>query len=241
MIEVYGRRKPGMKYADLHTHSNVSSDTKIFGCKPEKIPKLALKSRLNTVAITDHHEIRGAEIAREYAAKHNLPIDVVVGIEVSTPQGHVVGLYVEHSMGRAKSIEEAIYKIREQGGIVIIPHPFLRPALGNTPLGIKEHVLVDLLNSKDPKLKPDGFEVYSESVEDYVILRGGKVKDTNILALAFYQKHKAQLGAAISVSDSHGFTIGNARTGYIKNLKEEIEKGTTTAFIPKEYEIFKDI
>ncbi len=75
--------------ADLHVHSLYSDG----GQTPEAIVRAAA-GRLAVVAITDHDEIAGAVRGREFARRHaELGVDVVVGEEISTLNGHLLGLY----------------------------------------------------------------------------------------------------------------------------------------------------
>ena len=71
------------------------------------------------MAVTDHGEIDGAlEIAKI------APFKVIIGEEVLTPYGEIIGLFIKEKIASPCSPEEAISKIKKQGGIVVIPHPF---------------------------------------------------------------------------------------------------------------------
>src|SRR5215510_15021122 len=77
--------------ADLHVHSIWSDGSQT----PAAIVKAAA-GHVDVLAITDHDEIRGALAAREFAREHpELGLDVVVGEEVSTLNGHVLALWIE--------------------------------------------------------------------------------------------------------------------------------------------------
>jgi pimeloyl-ACP methyl ester carboxylesterase len=77
--------------ADLHVHTQWSDGAQ----RPESIVN-AVRGRLDVLAITDHDEIRGAFRAREWAlARPELGVDVVVGEEISTLNGHLLGLFLE--------------------------------------------------------------------------------------------------------------------------------------------------
>jgi predicted metal-dependent phosphoesterase TrpH len=74
--------------ADLHVHSHWSDGAQ----SPERIVRAAV-GRADVVGLTDHDEIRGALRAREFARAHpELGVDVVVGEEISTLNGHLIGL-----------------------------------------------------------------------------------------------------------------------------------------------------
>lgn len=220
MKEIFGRYSEGMKIGDLHVHTNVSVDTRNGGLDPEEVVELASETGLSIVAITDHHSIAGAEKARNYASKYESPTEVIVGIEVSTDKGHIIGLYVREPIQKT-SLEDAIYQIHRQGGLVIVPHPFLRP------IGLSEDSLREIINDPSNGLWFDGFELFSQGARDVFHARNGASVDSNRLALEFYKNYSRNLGAPISSSDSHGITIGRARTAYHGNFGKAIEENIT--------------
>jgi predicted metal-dependent phosphoesterase TrpH len=90
----------------------------------------AREQGLGAIAVTDHNEISGALEAREQAARSRpgeAPLTVIVGEEVKTAeQGEVIGLFIEDKIPRGMTLEETIAAIREQDGLVYVPHPFDR-------------------------------------------------------------------------------------------------------------------
>lgn len=216
MKEILGTHEEGMKQADLHVHTNISFDAR-KGLSWQEVVEFAIETELDLVAITDHGETSGAGKAKEFVARRDLPIDIVSGIEISTDEGHIVGLYIDDPI-KTTSLRETIYQIHRHGGLVIVPHPFLRAALGNRPLGLGEEALLSIIEDSSGELIIDGFEVYSEGAREVFLKRKGRSIDSNSKALDFYNKHKEKLGAAISNSDAHKTTIGRARTAYHGNL-----------------------
>ncbi|HEY7648714.1 MAG TPA: CehA/McbA family metallohydrolase [Methylomirabilota bacterium] len=106
--------------ADLHVHSLWSDGAQ----RPSAIVRAAV-GRVNVVAITDHDEIRGAQDARAYALDHpHLGVDVVVGEEISTLNGHLLGLYLSERVPPGLSARESIALIHDQGGLAVAAHPF---------------------------------------------------------------------------------------------------------------------
>jgi predicted metal-dependent phosphoesterase TrpH len=106
--------------ADLHVHSAWSDGAQ----RPETIVK-ACAGRLDVVAITDHDEIQGALEARAFARdRRDLGVDVVVGEEISTLNGHLLGLYLEERVPPGLSAAETIARIHAQGGLAVAAHPF---------------------------------------------------------------------------------------------------------------------
>ena len=79
---------------------------------------------LGAIAITDHNVFSGAQEAVELARGRALR--VVPGEEVMTTSGEVIGLFLSEEIPRGQSMEDTVTAIRDQGGIVYLPHPFDR-------------------------------------------------------------------------------------------------------------------
>ena len=77
---------------------------------------------LSVIAITDHNTIEGALFAK--ALEDMYDFEVIVGEEISSRSGHVIGLFLEEHIPAGLSVSETIARIREQDGIAMIPHPF---------------------------------------------------------------------------------------------------------------------
>jgi predicted metal-dependent phosphoesterase TrpH len=102
---------------DLHIHSSFSSDGMM---DTKTIIKLAIKRKLNGIAITDHNTIKGGLEAKKYETKD---FKVIVGSEIMTDQGEVIGLFLSEEIN-AKNIMDVVNEIKAQDGIIVIPHPF---------------------------------------------------------------------------------------------------------------------
>lgn len=105
-----------MKY-DLHIHSKYSHDSILY---PKEIVKIALNKGLSGVAITDHNTIKGGLKAKLYETEH---FKIIVGSEINTDRGEIIGLFLEKEI-ISRSFYRVVEEIKEQGGIVVIPHPF---------------------------------------------------------------------------------------------------------------------
>ncbi|MBI2042655.1 MAG: PHP domain-containing protein [Candidatus Nealsonbacteria bacterium] len=118
--------------ADLHVHSNYSPDA--FSSVRDVLEK-AKNAQLDVVAITDHHTIEGAKEAEKLAADFGL--EVVVGEEILTQEGEVIGLFLKETIPPDLPILEAIQRIKRQGGLVFAPHPlsFWQDGVGEKLLG----------------------------------------------------------------------------------------------------------
>src|SRR5437868_224357 len=83
---------------------------------------------LDVIAITDHDTIEGALRAADYASRRPSAPGVIVGEEVSSRQGHILGLFLERRVRPGMSAAATVHAIHEQGGIAIAAHPFWRTA-----------------------------------------------------------------------------------------------------------------
>lgn len=90
----------------------------------ETVDIIAQHTSLSVVAITDHHTTEGAFVAREYAQRHSLNIEVIIGQEVTTGEGDVIGLYLQSTLPKFATATAAIEAIHQQGGLAVAPHPF---------------------------------------------------------------------------------------------------------------------
>ncbi len=102
--------------ADLHVHTTFSKDSIIT---PKDLVYYAKKAGLNAIAVTDHNQVEGARrIAKETSFL------IIPGTEVSSLNGHIVGLNVAELIPRDLSADETVERIHAAGGIAIACHPF---------------------------------------------------------------------------------------------------------------------
>ncbi len=100
---------------DFHVHTCYSHDSSIT---LKQVVSFAKRRKLDGVAITDHNTLKGALKLK------TREIIVIPGIEVSTLQGHLLGINVTTLIPPQRDIEETIQKIHDVGGIAVAPHPF---------------------------------------------------------------------------------------------------------------------
>jgi predicted metal-dependent phosphoesterase TrpH len=101
---------------DFHSHTMWSGDSTTT---PQEIEEAVVESGIDVLCVTDHNSIRGAETL---AAQ--LPCRVVVGEELRTHAGEIIGLFLTEHVPFGISPAEAAERIRAQGGLVYVPHPY---------------------------------------------------------------------------------------------------------------------
>ncbi|MFH0927038.1 MAG: PHP domain-containing protein [Candidatus Micrarchaeota archaeon] len=105
---------------DLHLHSSLSIDSLN---KPEDLVKKYHGLGFSGFAITDHSKFGAHKKAREYALAHDLKIEIIPACEFYTDKGEVIGLYLQEMINE-KNFESLCDEIHDQGGFVVLPHPF---------------------------------------------------------------------------------------------------------------------
>ena len=121
--ETTGKPAARRAFADFHIHTRFSRDSLM---KEEPFIRIAIERGLTHVAITNHNNVEGAIAVRDKVAELGLTdqLFVILGEEVSTADGEVVGIFLEKTIPRGLSANETADEIHRQGGLVSIPHPF---------------------------------------------------------------------------------------------------------------------
>ena len=101
----------------MHTHSEASPDSRTKIADQARAVRAA---RIDVICATDHNTIEGALRLRELADGFR----VVIGEEISSRDGEIIGLFLDRVVPRDLSAEETIARIHDQGGLVVVPHPF---------------------------------------------------------------------------------------------------------------------
>ena len=133
--------------ADLHVHTCYSIDclTPLEG-----IVERCARVGINCIAVADHNTIAGALKLREIA-----PFKVIVAEEILTSAGEIIGFFLNEEVPKGLSPQEAISRIKKQGGLVGIPHPFGRSLPWNSNLLTSPEILsqidvIEAFNSRTP-------------------------------------------------------------------------------------------
>lgn len=104
-----------MLTADLHCHTIYSPDS----CnKTTWIIERCLKVGITCLAVTDHNRIEGA-----FELERKAPFRIIVGEEIDTGEGEIIGLFLKDWIAPGKGLEKTIQEIKEQGALVYLPHP----------------------------------------------------------------------------------------------------------------------
>jgi predicted metal-dependent phosphoesterase TrpH len=196
--------------ADLHIHTRASDG---LATVTEVLDAAVAAGDLDVIAIADHDRIDAAVAARQAAIDRGLPFEVIVGEEITTLGGHLVGLFLERRVPPVRSLRWTIEAVHDQGGIAIPAHPLVP-----YPLCAQGFVLRRLLD--DPRARPDALETFNPTPL-------GRFWHGRVVRFA------ANHGLAqIGNSDAHtveaigaGFTSFPGRTG--EDLRRAIAAGET--------------
>ena len=143
---------PGLGSADLHIHTLASDG--VSGV--DEVLAAALARRLDLIAITDHERIDAAVVAQRTARDRGLPLGVIVGEEVTTRNGHLVGLFMTRRVKPWGTMRDAVARIHDQGGMCIVAHPLVP-----YPLCASEGTIRRMLDEADPARHPDAIEAFN--------------------------------------------------------------------------------
>lgn len=123
---------------DLHTHSLASRDG---GITVSQYTKLIKNGVLDFIAVTDHNKIDFALELQKTLGEH-----IIVGEEINTLEGEIIGLYLREAIPRDLPAQTAARAIKDQGGLVYIPHPFETVRHGLSETSLSELIaLVDII------------------------------------------------------------------------------------------------
>ena len=176
--------QPPPLVGDFHMHTWHSKDC---GTPPRSLMNRARKVGLTCIAVTDHNTIRGGLEVREMAPPE---LKVIVAEEIKTPFGEITGFFLTEEIPPGLPPEETCKRIKDQGGLVSIPHPYDRVRRSV----LDENVLATIL----PYI--DIVEVFNSRT---TLLRDSR------RALDFANEHGFLKGAG---SDSHStYELGGVR------------------------------
>jgi predicted metal-dependent phosphoesterase TrpH/glycosyltransferase involved in cell wall biosynthesis len=181
---------------DLHLHTSWSKDCRI---PVGDLLDHAQANGLGAIAITDHNAFGGAREAVELA--DGRPLTVIPGEEVRTDgQGEVIGLFLSEEIPRGLSFADTLAAIREQGGLVYLPHPFDRMHAIPDSDTLHRHLGdIDVLEVYNARLL---FEAYNDE------------------ALRFARKYNLTMGAGSDAHVLQGVGTGGMRMRAFRDAEE---------------------
>jgi predicted metal-dependent phosphoesterase TrpH len=110
--------------ADFHTHP--LGEGRLGPLSADRIARhleAAVEAGIQCLAVTDHDEIRSALMAEDYVAKHNLPLLLAPGMEITTIESHLIAVGLREPVAGWRPLTETIEVARSHGATIILPHP----------------------------------------------------------------------------------------------------------------------
>lgn len=192
---------------DLHTHAYDSPDGSL-GLNDYK--KMLEHGPLSYIAITSHDSVRAAQEIQAALGDH-----IIVGEEITAQEGEIIGLYLTQEVPNGMTAAQTVHAIKQQGGVVYIPHPF-----ETARKGLKAHTLQHIAKDIDIIEAHNGRAVFQN--------RSAQAKEWALT------HHKAMAAS----SDAHGWhgwgkthtTIAEAPTR--QNIVELLQSATYTVKSP---------
>lgn len=199
----------------MHVHTTASDGT---ATPREVLEFVARRTELTVVAICDHNTNEGALEAADYASDYG--VEVVVGQEVESAQGHILGLWTPRLVAPGRSAAETVADIHSQGGLAIAAHPY-------APRWWHKHGLCRGETEVYDCVEFDGVEVANSTP---------MLLAANFRARKYWRANRERL-AATGGSDAHMLTvIGTSRTIFpgstAEDLRNAIESRTTRGYGP---------
>ena len=199
--------KEGRLRIDMHMHTQAS-----FDClsDPRKVLAAASARGVRRIAITDHNRITTAlEMAEAF------PDSVIPGEEVKTKEGiDVIGLYIEEVIPKGTPASEVCRRVKDQGGLVYLPHPYARGKGGSGRYAEELAPLVDIIEVFNARLHPGGLNDQGEELADRWSKPRGAGSDAHMLGevagawveVAQHPNEPAALLAALEHAQVRGVT-----------------------------------
>jgi len=180
---------------------------------PADLVASAVGAHLDLIAVTDHDTMNAVAEAQKLG--HDSGLEVVGGQEITTgwpAQTHVVGWYLTRPVRRGMSLEDTVDAIHDQGGLAVVPHPFMPLYFGSIQPGMLRRLL-----ERHPV---DGIEMMFT-----VPIGARRRRELD----AFFAEHRDRLGAAIGGSDCHfgQHDIARVVTTYEGDFRSAVESRTT--------------
>jgi predicted metal-dependent phosphoesterase TrpH len=204
-----------MGKADLHIHSSAGDG---LPAVHEILDHVEKETDLDLIAITDHDLIEGSLEARDLVAKGGYRLQVLVGMEITTLEGHLLAYDLEEPVRMLQPLARTIELVHEQGGFCIVPHP-----MSWLTLSLQRWSIERILKDPREEIRLEGLEILNPNL-------AGRVSYERVMALNEQRFHLPELGG----SDAHFLSlIGQARTFFpgrtAEDFSQALESRTTRA------------
>ena len=165
---------PGRVRVDCHLHTVASGDAVLT---LEELAGRARQTGLDVVCITDHNVTTAAAQATE----RDLGVRIVVGEEIRTPDGDVIGLFLTERIPYVLPLAEVIGRIRTQQALVYVPHPFdlARSSLGRVLPALCADGAVDIIEVFNAKISDPALNRQAADLAARFALPGGAGSDAH--------------------------------------------------------------
>ncbi len=169
-----GPARPGWVRVDCHLHTVASGDSVLT---LEELADRARSASLDAVCVTDHN-VTHAAVA---AAERDLGVRIIVGEEIRTRDGDVIGLFLTERIPYVLPLAEVTGLIRGQGGLVYAPHPFdpVRSSLGAVLPALCAEGAVDVIEVFNAKIEDQSLNARALSLARSFGLPGGAGSDAH--------------------------------------------------------------
>ena len=195
--------------ADPHCHTTFSDGM----VTPQELVDAAVKAHLDLIAVTDHDTMDAVQETQQRGEAAGLT--VMAGQEITTKwpaQTHIMGWFLEKPVKRGMSLDDTVDAIHDQGGMAIVPHPFMPVYFGSIQPGMLRRLI----------------EIHHlEGIEMVFTVPIGARRRRALDE--FYANNREQLGAAIGGSDCHfgAHDIASAVTRYEGDFRTAIKTKMT--------------
>lgn len=172
--------RPGWVRVDLHSHTMWSGDSTTT---PDEVADAVVDAGIDVLCVTDHQAVAGARrLAAEFLAA-DMKCRVVVGEELRTRAGELIGLFLTDRVPAGTPPVVAARQIREQGGVVYVPHPFdpLRHRLTDSAIdGLCAERLIDAIEVFNAKTSLPSLNRRAAAFAEQHGLPGGAGSDAHV-------------------------------------------------------------
>ena len=197
--------------ADLHIHSGAGDGIPSVA---EILEYVEHETELDLIAITDHDLIHGSLEARDLMAKRSYRFKFIVGMEISTLEGHLLAYDLEKPIRMLLPLARTIQLVHEQGGFCVVPHPmsWLTRSVGY-------HGLLRIMNDKRDYVTVEGLEILNPTL-------AGRVIYEKAVTMNRERWHLPELGGSDAhsldfIGSGHTLFPGRSATDFRRALKEK--------------------